>query len=133
MGCFVRGGKKGMGCYVRGDKNSMGCYVRGDKNSMGCFVQGGKSLWDVLSGLSKNGMGCFVPGCFVRLPTFYPRTNKPVKILGMSLRLKKVCPVYNTYPITELKMYWLIQWHLCAYRGVKVWSFSYLRLLSVNN
>ena len=46
------------------------------------------------------------------------------------LRLKKVCPVYNTYPITELKMYWLIQWHLCVYRGVKVWSFSYL-LLSV--
>ena len=32
----------------------------------------------------------------------YPRTNKTVKILGMSLRLKKVCPVYNTYPITEL-------------------------------
>ena len=58
------------------------------------------------------------------------RTNKTVKILGMSLRLKKVCPVYNTYPITELKMYWLIQWHLCVYRGVKVWSFSYL-LLSV--
>ena len=57
-----------MGCYVRGDKNSMGCYVRGDKNSMGCFVRGGKSLWDVLSGVSKNGMGCFVPGCFVRLP-----------------------------------------------------------------
>ena len=57
-----------MGCYVRGDKNSMGCYVRGDKNSMGCFVRAGKSLWDVLSGVSKNGMGCFVPGCFVRLP-----------------------------------------------------------------
>ena len=69
MGCFVRGGKNGMGCYVRGDKNSMGCYVRGDKNSMGCFVRGGKSLWDVLSGVSKNGMGCFVPGCFVRLPS----------------------------------------------------------------
>ena len=45
---------------------SMGCYVRGDKKSMGCFVRGGKSLWDVLSGVSKNGMGCFVPGCFVR-------------------------------------------------------------------
>ena len=68
MGCFVRGGKNGMGCYVRGDKNSMGCYVRGDKNSMGCFVLDGKSLWDVLSGVSKNGMGCFVPGCFVWLP-----------------------------------------------------------------
>ena len=68
MGCFVRGGKNGMGCYVRGDKNSMGCYVRGDKNSMGCFVRGGKSLWDVLSGVSKNGMGCFVAGCFVQLP-----------------------------------------------------------------
>ena len=68
MGCFVRGGKNGMGCYVRGDKNSMGCYVRGDKKSMGCFVRGGKSLWDVLSGVSKNGTGCFVPGCFVRLP-----------------------------------------------------------------
>ena len=60
-----------------------------------------------------------------------PRTNKTVKIPGMSLRLKKVCPVYNTYPITELKMYWLIQWHLFVYRGVKVWSFSY-QLLSVN-
>ena len=74
MGCFVRGGKNGMGCYVRGDKNSMGCYVRGDKNSMGCFVRGGKSLWDVLSGVSKNGMGCFVPGCFVRLPDFTARS-----------------------------------------------------------
>ena len=68
MGCFVRGGKNGMGCYVQGDKNSMECYVRGDKNSMGCFVRGGKSLWDVLSGVSKNGIGCFVPGYFVRLP-----------------------------------------------------------------
>ena len=68
VGCFVWGGKNGMGCYVRGDKNSMGCYVRGDKNSMGCFVRGGKSLWDVLSGVTKNGMGCFVLGCFVRLP-----------------------------------------------------------------
>ena len=28
---------------------------------------------------------------------------KSVKILDMSLRLKKVCPVYWTYPITELK------------------------------
>ena len=27
----------------------------------------------------------------------------------LSLRLKKVCPVYKTYPITELKMHW----HLC--------------------
>ena len=53
-------GKNGMGCYVLDDKNSMGCYVRGDKNTMGCFVPGGKSLWDVLSGMSKNGMGCFV-------------------------------------------------------------------------
>ena len=32
-----------------------------------------------------------------------PRTNKTVKIPGMSLRLKKVCPVYNTYPITQAK------------------------------
>ena len=32
----------------------------------------------------------------------YPRTNKTVKILDMSLRLK-VCPVYKTYPITEIK------------------------------
>ena len=62
----------------------------------------------------------------------YPRTNKTVKTPGMSLRLKKVCPIYNTYPITELKMYWLLQWHLCVNRGVKVWSFSYL-LLSANN
>ena len=54
-----------MGCFVRGDKNGMGCFVRGDKNCMGCFVRGGKSMWDVLSGVSKNGMGCFVPGCFV--------------------------------------------------------------------
>ena len=52
----------------------------------------------------------------------YPRTNKTVKILDMSLRLKKVCPVFKTYPITELKMQWLIHWHLCLYRGVKVWS-----------
>ena len=41
------------------------------------------------------------------------RTNKTVKILDMSLRLKKVCPVYKTYPITELKMHLLIHWHLC--------------------
>ena len=44
---------------------------------------------------------------------YYPRANKSVKILDMSLRLKKVCPVYKTYPITELIMHWLIQWHLC--------------------
>ena len=50
---------------------------------------------------------------------------------GVKMVLKKVCPVYKTYPITELKMHWLIQWHLCLYRGVIVWSFSYL-LLSVN-
>ena len=43
----------------------MGCFVRGDKNCMGCFVRVGKSMWDVLSRVSKNGMGCFVPGCFV--------------------------------------------------------------------
>ena len=54
-----------MGCFVRGGKNGMGCFVRGDKNCMGCFVRDGKSMWDVLSGVSKNGMGCFVPGCFV--------------------------------------------------------------------
>ena len=67
-----------MGCFVRGGKNGMGCDVRGDKNSMGCFVRGGKSLWDVLSGVSKNGMGCFVPGCFVRLPakTYVVGTQK---------------------------------------------------------
>ena len=61
--------------------------------------------------------------------------TKAVKIPGMSLRLKKVCPVYtfcNTYQIIELKLCWLIQWHLCVYRGVKVWSYSYL-LLSVKN
>ena len=34
----------------------------------------------------------------------YPRANKSVKILDMSLRLKKVCPVYKTHPITELKL-----------------------------
>ena len=54
-----------MGCFVQGDKNGMGCFVQGDKNSMGCFVRGGKSLWDVLSEVSKYGMGCFVRGCFV--------------------------------------------------------------------
>ena len=54
----------------------MGCYVRGEKNSMECFVPGGKSLWDVLSWVSKNGMGYFVPGCFVRLPsTLYMLVN----------------------------------------------------------
>ena len=42
------------------------------------------------------------------------------QIPSMSLRRKKVCPVYNTYPITELIMYWLIQWHLCVYKGVKL-------------
>ena len=35
----------------------------------------------------------------------YPRTNKTVKILDMSRRLKKVCLVYKTHPITELKMH----------------------------
>ena len=74
MGCFVRGCKNGLGCYVRGDKNSMGCYVRGDKKSMGCYVRGGKSLWDVLSGMSKNGMRCFVRGCFVWLPMIEVRS-----------------------------------------------------------
>ena len=59
-----------MGCFVLGDKNGMGFFVRGDKNCMGCFDQGGKSLWDVLSGVSKNGMACFVTGCFV-LHLFY--------------------------------------------------------------
>ena len=33
----------------------------------------------------------------------YPRTHKNVKILGMSLILKKVCPAYKTCPITERK------------------------------
>ena len=28
-------------------------------------LSGWKSMWVVLSGVSKNGMGCFVPGCFV--------------------------------------------------------------------
>ena len=54
--------------FVRGDRNGLGCFVRGDKYSMGCFVQGGKSLWDVLSRVSKNGMGCLVLRCVVRLP-----------------------------------------------------------------
>ena len=86
MGCYVRGGRNGMGCFVRGGKNGMGCFVRGDKNCMGCFVRGGKSLWDVLSGVSKNGMGCFVPGCFVRLPgplfgAAYAAPNKGTTIL----------------------------------------------------
>ena len=57
--------KQKVGCFVRGDRNGMGCFVRGGKNCMGCFVRGDKSMWDVLSGVSKNGMGCFVPGCFV--------------------------------------------------------------------
>ena len=52
--------------FVSSGKNGMGYLVPGD-NSMGCFVRCGKSLWDVLSGVSKNGMGCFVPGCFVGL------------------------------------------------------------------
>ena len=52
-------------------------FFRDDKNSMGCFVQGGKSLWDVLSGVSKNGMGCFVLGCFVRLPPRYVQFTFP--------------------------------------------------------
>ena len=82
-----------MGCYVRGDKNSMGCYVLGDKNSMGCFVRGGKSLWDVLSGVSKNGMGCFVPGCFVRLPRNLHSLNLvTVKSCSKGLYVKCVIP-----------------------------------------
>ena len=56
--------------------------------------------------------------------------NTTVKIPGMSLRLKKACPVYNTYPITELKMYWLIHCHLCVYRGVKVRSFYYQLIIN---
>ena len=44
-----------------------------------------------------------------------------LKILVMSLRLKKVCRVcYKTYPITELRMHWLIQWHQCLYRYDRV-------------
>ena len=57
-----------MGSYVRGDKNIMGCYVRGEKNSMGCFVRGGKSLWDVLSGVSRKWHGMFCPGMFCLAP-----------------------------------------------------------------
>ena len=88
-----RSGENGMGCYVRGDKNSMGCYVRGDKNSMGCFVRGGKSLWDVLSGVSKNGMGCFVLGCFVRLPRILHSLNL-VTVKSCSKGL--ICKMCNT-------------------------------------
>ena len=73
--------------YVPGDKNSMGWYVRGDKNSMGCFVRGGKSLWDVLSVVSKNGMGCFVPGCFVRLPFHARKEEQDQKDFGELVRL----------------------------------------------
>ena len=38
------------------------------KTASDVFFRGGKSVWDVLSWMSKNGMGCFVPVCFVRLP-----------------------------------------------------------------
>ena len=77
----------------RGDKNSMGCYVRGDKNSMGCFVRGGKSLWDVLSGVSKNGMGCFILGCFVQLPRILHSLNL-VTVKSCSKGL--ICKMCNT-------------------------------------
>ena len=79
---------------------------------------------------SKENTNCLAIYQGVNFNFNYLRTNKTVKILDMSLRLMKVCPVYKTYPITELKMYWLIHWHLCLYRGVKLWSFCYL-LLSV--
>ena len=80
-GMFCAGWQKWRGMLCPGDKNSMGCYVRGDKNSTGCFVRGGKSLWDVLSGVSKNGMGCFVPGCFVRLPMLFLYKRYPSTIV----------------------------------------------------
>ena len=86
-------------------------------------------------GGKKAGICDSVPSTAALVSYFkYPRTNKIVKILGMSLRLKKVCQVYNTYPITELKMHRLIQWNMCVYKGVKVWSFRLSNLLlSVNN
>ena len=102
MGCFVRGGKKGMGCYVRGDKNSMGCYVRGDKNSMGCSVRGGKSLWDVLSGVSKNGMGCFVPGCFVRLPFKNPPKSTAMNFDRSAVSLRLYMEKFPLFLLTKL-------------------------------
>ena len=113
MGSFFRGGKNGMGCYVQGNKNSMGRYVQGDKNSMGCFVQGGKSLWDVLSGVSKNGMGCFVRGCFVWLPALgYIRRMVSAKSAclkekvpyGYKMSIKCTCfAQYNQFMYFRLK------------------------------
>ena len=98
-----------MGCFVRGGKNGMGCFVRGDKNRKGCFVRGSKSLWDVLSGVSKNGLGCFVPGCFVlhslqngsilqyvRLSLSYQLSLRPLFGLFLIGRFTRVL-LYNGY------------------------------------
>ena len=71
LGCFYQknilengmlcpGWQKWHGMFCPGGRNGMDCFVQGDKNCMGCFVRGGKSLWDVLSGVSKNGIGCWV-------------------------------------------------------------------------
>ena len=57
------------------------------------------------------GLASYLKG--VKTTFNYPRTNKTVKILGMSLEHKKVCPDFRTYPITELEMNRLIQWHMC--------------------
>ena len=53
----------------------------------------------------KENTNCWAIYQGVNFNFNYPRTNKTVKILDISLRLKKVCPVYKTYPITELKMH----------------------------
>ena len=68
-----------MVCFVRDGKNGMGCYVRGDKNRMGCFVRGGKSLWDVLSGVSKKWHEMFCPGMFCPAPK---KGTQKIKILN---------------------------------------------------
>ena len=66
---------------------------------MRCFVHGGKSLWDVLSGVSKNGMGCFVLECLVRLPNLglpFPSKETPYYILfaiGVKLQEKNIAKV----------------------------------------
>ena len=108
MGCFVQGGKNGMGCYVQGDNNSMGCYVRGDKNSMGCFVRGGKSLWDVVSGVSKNGMGCFVAVCFVRLPC------QNATLLEITCQDSLLCDYPNKYRNQVVHLYSLVRVISCV-------------------
>ena len=64
------------------------------------------------------------------ISTLITQNNQNFQNTGHVSQTEEGVSVYKTYPITELKMHLLIHWHLCLYRGVKLWSFCYL-LLSV--